>query len=100
MGAILIVIGAINMSGNISTLHSYHRTRVKEEDKKPFGKAVGLGGIICGATVIIKGVLDLIKNSAKIEALAIVGNVVLVVGLAVGLGISIYAIIKYNKGLF
>lgn len=100
VGAILIVIGAINMSGNISTLHSYHRNNVKEENRKPFGKMVGLGGIICGATIIIKGVIDLIENYAKIESLKVVGNVVLIVGLILGLGLSTYAIIKYNKRLF
>ena len=33
VGIILCVFGAINMTGNISSLHSYHRSRVREEDK-------------------------------------------------------------------
>lgn len=100
IGIFLTIIGVINMSGNISMLHSYHRNNVKEEDKKPFGKVVGLGGIICGVTIIIKGVIDFIEDYAKIESLKLVSNVVLIVGLLLGLGLSTYAIIKYNKRLF
>lgn len=100
IGIFLTIIGVINMSGNISTLHSYHRNNVKEEDKKPFGKVVGLGGIICGVTIIIKGVIDFIEDYAKIESLKLVSNVVLILGLLLGLGLSTYAIIKYNKRLF
>ncbi len=100
VGIILIIIGAINMSGNISTLHSYHRNNVKEEDKKPFGIVVGLGVVICGASVIVKGVLDLIENYAKIESLKSIGNITLIIGLVLGLGLSVYAIIKYNKRIF
>ena len=100
IGIFLTIIGVINMSGNISMLHSYHRNNVKEEDKKPFGKIVGLGGIICGVTIIIKGVIDFIEDYAKIESLKLVSNVVLIVGLLLGLGLSTYAIIKYNKRLF
>ena len=38
VGVICIVLGVSNMRGNISSIHSYHRQRVKEEDKIPFGK--------------------------------------------------------------
>ena len=100
IGIFLTIIGVINMSGNISMLHSYHRNNVKEEDKKPFGKVVGLGTIICGVAIIIKGVIDFIEYYAKIESLKLVSNVVLIVGLLLGLGLSTYAIIKYNKRLF
>ena len=38
LGFILCVLGCMNMKGNISSLHWYHRQRVTEEDRKPFGK--------------------------------------------------------------
>lgn len=38
IGLIIIIIGILNMKGNISLLHSYHRKRVKKEDIIPFGK--------------------------------------------------------------
>ena len=36
VGIICIVLGVLNMRGNISSIHSYHRQRVKEEDIIPF----------------------------------------------------------------
>ena len=46
VGIILCVIGILNMKGNISSLHSYHRNNIKEEDIKPFGKLVCLGTVL------------------------------------------------------
>ena len=43
IGAVLLVIGILNMKGNISTIHRYHRHRVKEEDVLPFGRLMGAG---------------------------------------------------------
>ena len=37
LGAVLIVFGVLNMRGNLSMLHSYHRKRVSEADRLPFG---------------------------------------------------------------
>ena len=53
VGVVFIVLGISNMRGNISTLHSYHRHRVSEEDRIPFGKQVGLGTIIIPIPIII-----------------------------------------------
>lgn len=46
VGVVCIVLGISNMRGNISSLHSYHRKRVSEEDRVPLGKKVGLGTIL------------------------------------------------------
>ena len=100
IGVVCIVIGILHTKGNISLLHSYHRKRVAEEDKVPFGKAVGLGVIIVGASLILVGTLHIISNVLLSGMLSVIANIVLGVGLVVGLGISLYAIIKYNKGLF
>ena len=54
VGVILIVIGITNYRGNISSIHSYHRHRVKDEDVKPFGRLMGSGTIIIGVGVIVK----------------------------------------------
>ena len=99
-GVVIIALGISNLRGNISTLHSYHRKRVKEEDKLPFGRMVGTGTVIAGATVLLCGALDYAAKAFALSVLAAVSKVLIAVGLAVGLGICIYAIIKYNKGLF
>ena len=51
IGLIIIIRGILNMKGNISLLHYYHRKRVKKEDIIPFGKKVGIGNIIIGITM-------------------------------------------------
>ena len=96
LGAIIAVLGIINMTGNISSLHSYHRHRVSEEDRKPFGKLVGLGTLIIGISLILFGILSLFNN----PILTVLGVVELIVGVIVGLGISFFAMFKYNKGIF
>lgn len=58
VGVVCIVLGISNMRGNISSLHSYHRSRVSEEDRIPFGKQVGLGIIIVGIGIIVFSVLS------------------------------------------
>ncbi|MBR6687764.1 MAG: hypothetical protein IKL77_03325 [Clostridia bacterium] len=100
VGVVCIVLGISNMRGNISTLHSYHRHRVSEEDRIPFGKQVGLGTIIIGIGIIIFSVLSAVNLYTENNIFTIIGTVVLIVGIIVGLIISFKAMIKYNKGIF
>ena len=93
VGLIVIVLGAFNMKGNISLLHSYHRKRVKEEDKIPYGKKVGLGSIIIGITIILAGLFTFF-NYANIS------NIILIIGLVIGFVLIFCAMFKYNKGIF
>ncbi len=97
VGILITVLGAINMTGNISTLHSYHRHRVSEEDRKPFGRLVGLGTILCGVGIIILGISAFAIGT---YAFTITGGIIFGVLFATGMGISFYAMIKYNKGIF
>lgn len=41
LGIFLSTLGTVNIKGNISTIHSYNRRKVKEEDVPKYGKAVG-----------------------------------------------------------
>lgn len=100
LGILVCVIGAINMTGNISSLHSYHRQRVKEEDRKPFGRLVGLGTFIIGVALIVFGTLFFIFERTQLNALVLVGTVELILGIIVGTVISFYAMKKYNGGIF
>ena len=100
LGALLCVLGAINMTGNVSSLHWYHRQRVTEENRKPFGRLVGLGNLLIGASMIVFGVLYLAFELTQVAALVSGGVAVFLVGVVVGLAISFYAMFKYNKGIF
>ena len=100
VGVVCIVLGISNMRGNISSLHSYHRHRVSEEDRIPFGKQVGLGTIIVGIGIIVFSVLSSVTLYTENDIFILVGTAVLIIGIILGLVISFRAMIKYNKGIF
>ena len=100
VGVLFIVLGISNMRGNISSLHSYHRHRVSEEDRIPFGKQVGLGTVIIGIGIIIFSFLSAITLYTENNIFTLIGTAVLIVGIVVGLIMSFKAMIKYNKGIF
>ena len=66
LGIIIAVLGIINMTGNISSLHWYHRQRVTEQDRKPFGRLVGGGTLIIGVSMIVFGALMLAHQKLQI----------------------------------
>ena len=100
VGVVCVVLGISNMRGNISTLHSYHRHRVSEEDRIPFGKQVGLGTMIVGIGIIIFSILSTVTLYTENNIFTLIGAVILIVGIIVGLIMSFKAMIKYNKGIF
>ena len=100
MSLIIIALGIINMMGNISTLHSYHRSRVSPEDVRPFGKLVGIGTVIIGACCILLGAANLISEKTGNGVYSIVGTVIMIIGVVIGMGITFYAMKKYNGGIF
>lgn len=100
LGLIIIVIGIVNMCGNISSLHSYHRNRVAPEDVKPMGRIVGLGTLLVGLGMVAFGGLFIAFDLTSLVRFAVIGIVIMVIFMAVGLVLNFYGIIKYNKGLF
>lgn len=100
VGIICIILGISNMRGNISSLHSYHRHRVSEEDRIPFGRRVGLGIIIVGIGIIIFSIMAFLTHYTKNDIFIKNGIVPLIACIIVGLVISFRAMIKYNKGIF
>ena len=99
-GLLISILGMINMTGNISSLHWYHRQRVTESNKKPFGKQVGLGTLIIGISMIVFGILFLIFEQTQLEVLVIIGVIELILSIIVGMIISFSAMKKYNGGIF
>jgi hypothetical protein len=100
LGILISVLGVINMTGNISSIHSYHRHRVTQENIKPFGRLVGLGTLIIGLAMIVFGALFFIFEQTGIEALVVIATAQLIANLVIGMLISFYAMKKYNGGIF
>lgn len=92
MGVFISVIGIVNIKGNISTIHSYNRRKVKEEDIPKYGKSVGTGTLIMGVSFVL-GFIASFWNE-EIMAFIILPAVI------VGLGFMLYGQFKYNKGFF
>ena len=100
IGIACVVIGIANMKGNISSLHSYHRSRVKEEDIPPFGRLVGLGTVIIGCAIIVFGALSIAAVLTENDVFVAIGSIIMASGIVIGMALSFYAMIKYNKGIF
>ena len=92
LGIFISVIGIANMTGNISTIHSYNRRRVKEEDVPKYGRAVGTGTLIIGVSLIAAFVTTFWSETAM--------SFIVIPALVIGLGFILYAQFKYNKGIF
>ncbi len=93
LGALLTVIGIINCTGNINSIHSYNRRRITEQTRVPYGKAVGSGTAIIGVTMTVAAVLDIMIKNPLIY-------LVIIPGIIVGITLILYGQFKYNKGIF
>jgi len=100
LGLLISILGIVNMTGNISSLHWYHRQRVTEENRKPFGKLVGRGTLIIGISMICYAALSLVTEIMKNNIFVLFGSGLLIFSIVLGLVLSFYAMIKYNKGIF
>ena len=100
IGVIVIVLGIMNLKGNIETLHRYHRKRVSEEDRLPYGRTVGTGTILIGCSVIMMACLEYAAEELKMSLPGKTGTVIPAAGLIAGFAIIVYAMFRYNKGIF
>ena len=92
LGLALSAIGIMNIKGNINTVHSYNRRKVKEEEKPKYGKTIGVGTLIIGISLILSFVVLLWNENAMTYVVA--------PGIIFGLAIIIYGQFKYNRGIF
>ena len=92
IGLVAAVIGVVNIRGNISTIHSYNRRNVREEDVPLYGKAVGTGTLLIGVALILACLVTFWNEGIA----AYVAVPVLVLGFAC----ILYGQIKYNHGIF
>lgn len=100
VGILCIFIGCSNMKGNISTIHSYHRSRVSPDDALPFGRLVGLGTVIIGIAIILFSIFFALTLIFDTPIYTWIGTALLIAGIIAGLFLSFYAMFKYNKGIF
>ena len=92
LGIFIAIIGIVNIMGNISTIHSYNRRKVREEDVPKYGRAVGTGTLIIGVSLIAAFVTTFWGETAM--------SFIVIRALVIGLGIILYAQVKYNKEIW
>lgn len=92
LGLVMSVLGLVNIKGTISTIHSYNRRRVREEDIPRYGRAVGTGTLVIGVSLMAAYVAAF-WNEAAVAYIVLPAAVV-------GLGFILYGQIKYNHGIF
>ena len=92
LGIFISALGVINIKGNVSTIHSFNRRNVKEEDIPQYGKTVGTGTLVSGAALIL-AYLAAFWNEAAIDYIVLPA-------MAIGLILILYGQIKYNHGIF
>ncbi|MGT2832489.1 hypothetical protein [Streptococcus halotolerans] len=93
VGSLVSMLGIVNIKGNISTIHSYNRRKVKEEDVPKYGRIVGIGTLIIGISLMIGSILPLLNINTPLE------YVIVPMG-AIGISLILYGQFKYNKGIF
>ena len=100
LGLVIIFLGFTNVKGNLSSIHWYHRQRVTEENKAVFGKLIGRGTMLIGMGLIAFSLFAYAAKQLQMPYLLAGGSVLLMVTVIIGLAVSLYAMIKYNKGIF
>ncbi len=96
IGFFIILFGIANMNGNISSVQRYHRCCVAEENIMPFSKAIGMGTVVCGASIVALGAMFWVTEITHLVLFSMIGSVAVVLGLSVGFLMCLYAVIKYN----
>lgn len=92
-GICITVLGIFNLKGNISSIHWYNRLKITEENRKKYGKSMGIGSLIIGICMTITAILQMIFYNENIWY-------IIVIGIVIGLIFMIYGQIKYNRGIF
>ena len=92
LGIFLSTLGTVNIKGNISTIHSYNRRKVKDEDVPKYGKVVGTGTLVIGVSLILSYLVT-VRNADAIDYIVLPA-------LVIGLSFILYGQIKYNHGIF
>lgn len=91
LGICISVLGIVNIRGNISTIHSYNRRKVKEDVPK-YGKAVGTGTLIMGISLVLAYIAAFWNESMM--------PYIVFPAVIIDLAFILYGQIKYSHGIF
>ena len=100
IGILLVLLGLSNRKGNINSIHWYHRSHIAEENMAAFGCLIGTGTLIIGIAIVLFGLLSILTEVTQNNLFLSIGSILVIIGCIIGLAMSLYAILKYNRGIF
>ncbi len=77
----------------INVIHDYHYTKVKEKDKKAYTGIMGKAMIVIGIGIAVSGVAGAFTDWNK-------SGTPFGIAFVIGIGMMVFAQIKYNRGIF
>ena len=92
VAAAFAAMGIAIYRGKTDLIHDYHQTKVT--DKVAYGKAFGKAMFVIAVALLLSGIIGLFDN------FIILADVVLIIGLVIGIGCIVAVQRKYNKGVF
>ena len=93
--ALFIYVGIEIYRGNTDLINDYHRTEIKESDRKKYGKAFSKGLFTIAFAMILSGASSLFGKTDSAVKIAVC---ILTVGIIAGVIIIIKTQKKYNSG--
>ena len=96
-GIIVLILSISLFLGHINLLHEYHRTNVKEEDRKKMGLSIGLSMLVGTLGMISSGIVSIVTNDESIIVLPIL---LLIIPLIIAIVLSLLFVKKYNGSIF
>ena len=91
--ALFLVLSIAIYRGKTDLIHDYHQTKVT--DKAAYGKAFGKALSVIAVSFLLSGIVGLLG-----ESFAMPSVVLMMAGIAVGVGAIIAVQRKYNRGIF
>ncbi len=82
-----------HFQGNVSLVHSYHKSRIAQKDMIAYAKTFGVGMLIIGVGCTLALLLRLLQ-------LYLFSDIIMFIGIFMGVLVMIYAQFKYNHGIF
>ena len=97
VAVVFLVFGIMIYKGNTQLIHVYHQSRIKETDKKAYGKAFSKGIFAIVLTLFLSGLIALLGRSSTV---VVVSVAILLIGLIFSFVILIKIQKKFNGGVF
>ncbi len=93
LGLLLILMGILNLRGDLSSIHWYNRRKVAAEHRSAYGRCMGAGSAAIGGGLLLTGLLQLARPMEAWYWIALLGVIL-------GLGLMLYGQFRYNRGIF